>query len=56
LQTAATLKYYGHGGAFFPERSTILASSVTDWGQAARPPTRHQYIGIIIKARWKRWP
>ncbi|HEY2082846.1 MAG TPA: DUF5703 domain-containing protein, partial [Verrucomicrobiae bacterium] len=46
LQTAATQKYYGHGGAFFPETFNFFgAYELTDWGgNSAGTYTSNQYI------------
>jgi hypothetical protein len=46
LQTAATLKYYGHGGAFFPETFNFFGVyELTDWGgNSSGTYTSNQYI------------
>jgi|GEM_PF-411579 len=45
-QTAATLKYYGHGGAFFPETFNYFGQYLlTDWGGSSTATnTGNQYI------------
>ncbi|HXI72654.1 MAG TPA: DUF5703 domain-containing protein [Verrucomicrobiae bacterium] len=53
-QTAATLKYYGHGGAFFPETFNYFGQYLlTDWGgsstatNAGNQYIRYHYQGAL---------
>jgi len=54
LQTAAALKYYGHGGAFFPETFNYFGLfELTDWGgnntatNAGNQYIRYHYQGAL---------
>lgn len=54
LQTAATAKYYGHGGAFFPETFNFFGLyELTDWGSSSTATTagntyiKYHYQGAL---------